>query len=143
MKLLPAKSAKPIPMMMRGSNLCIRRGTNGISSSCGMKFAMMPKPKLRRASRRKLSNGLALLSSIHKNSESATTATTVRRTMKGELNQSSLLPSSSNVWRAPRPIAIVAMPAQSPLRSNSRRIGEGSSENHSMPIMIAPGTRLT
>ena len=38
---------------------------------------------------------------------------------------------------------MVTMPAQSPSRSSESFIGFDSSENHSMPIMIAPGTRLT
>ena len=64
-------------------------------------------------------------------------------TMKGEPNQSSLLPSSSTVCSAERPIAMVTMPAQSPSRSSDSFIGLASSENQSMPTMIAPGTRLT
>ena len=64
-------------------------------------------------------------------------------TMKGEPNQSSLLPSSSTVCSADRPIAMVAMPAQSPSRSSDSFIGLASSENHSIAIITAPGTRLT
>ena len=64
-------------------------------------------------------------------------------TMKGEPNQSSLLPSSSTVCSAARPIAMVTMPGQSPSRSSDSFIGFASSENHSMPTIIAPGTRLT
>ncbi len=63
--------------------------------------------------------------------------------MKGEPNQSSLLPSSSTVCSAARPIAMVMMPSQSPWRISDSFIGLGSSETYSMPIMIAPGTRLT
>ena len=65
------------------------------------------------------------------------------RTMKVEPNQSSLLPSSSTVCSALRPIAMVTMPGQSPSRSSESFIGFASSENHSMPIISAPGTRLT
>ena len=63
--------------------------------------------------------------------------------MKGEPNQSSLLPSSSTVCSAASPIAMVTMPAQSPSRSSDSFIGFASSEKYSMPIMIAPGTTLT
>ena len=64
-------------------------------------------------------------------------------TMKGDPNQSSLLPSSNTVCNAARPIAMVMMPGQSPSRSSDSFIGFDSSEKYSMPIMIAPGTRLT
>ena len=38
---------------------------------------------------------------------------------------------------------MVTMPGQSPSRSSDSFIGLASSENYSMPIMTAPGTRLT
>ncbi len=103
----------------------------------------MPKPKLRRASSRRLSSGFLVVSSMARNSASATAAMIDRRTMKGEPNQSSLLPSSSTVCSAERPIAMVMTPGQSPSRSSDSFIGLASSENHSMPIISAPGTRLT
>src|SRR5258706_6380104 len=46
--------------------------------------------------------------------------------MKGEPNQSSLLPSSSTDCSAARPTAMVAMPNQSPSRSNPSCIGFGT-----------------
>ena len=103
----------------------------------------MPKPKLRRASSRRFSSGFAVVSSIHRNRPSAIAATIESLTMKGEPNQSSLLPSSSTVCSALRPIAIVMTPGQSPWRSRASFVGLLSSENHSMPTISAPGTRLT
>ena len=47
--------------------------------------------------------------------------------MKGEANQSSLLPSSSTVCSADSPIAMVTMPAQSPSFSSLSCIGCRSS----------------
>ena len=38
---------------------------------------------------------------------------------------------------------MVMMPGQSPSRSSDSFIGFASSENHSMPIISGPGTRLT
>ena len=92
------------------------------------KLADMPKPKLRRNNSRRLSSGLLLVSSIRRNNDSATAAITDRRTMNGDPNQSSLLPSSSTVCSAPRPIAMVTMPGQSPWRSSDSFIGFVSSE---------------
>jgi hypothetical protein len=103
----------------------------------------MPKPKLRRTSSRRFSSGFSAVSSIHRNAASAIPATIDSLTMKGDASQSSLLPSSSTVCSAARPIAMVAIPAQSPSLSSASFMGFGSSANHSMPIMIAPGTRLT
>ena len=90
-----------------------------------------------------MSSGLRLVSSIQRNSASDTAAMTDRRTMNGEPNQSSLLPSSSTVCSDARPIASVAMPGQSPWRSSPSFIGAGFSDGHSVASMIAPGTRLT
>ena len=92
---------------------------------------------------RRFSNGFFAVSSIATNSVSATAATTANRTMKGEPNQSSLLPSSSTVCSAASPIAMVTMPAQSPSPSSDNFMGVDSSETYSMAIMIAPGTTLT
>ena len=50
-------------------------------------------------------------------SERLTAATIASFTMKGEPNQSSLLPSSSTACNEARPTAIVAMPNQSPSAS--------------------------
>jgi hypothetical protein len=80
----------------------------------------VPKPKLRPFNSRNRISGFSVVSSIQMNRLKLITATTASRRMKGEANQSSLLPSSSTVCSADRPIAMVAMPAQSPsLRSLS------------------------
>ena len=71
-----------------------------------------------------------------------TAATTPRRKMNGDENQSSLLPSSSTVCRAERPIAMVAMPAQSPSFKSARRIGARSSVSASATTITALGTAL-
>ena len=65
------------------------------------------------------------------------------RVIRGEPNQSSLLPSSSTTCSAPKPSAMVAMPAQSPCRSSPSCIGLRSSDSHSISSITAPGTRLT
>ena len=70
--------------------------------------------KLRWASSRSRISGFSIVSSIQTNSDRLTAATTASRTMKGDENQSSLLPSSSTACSADRPIAMVAMPSQSP-----------------------------
>ena len=75
---------------------------------------MLPRPKLRRSSRRRLSSGCSVVSSIQMNSDSATAETSDSRTINGEPNQSSLLPSSSTVCSDASPMASVAMPGQSP-----------------------------
>ena len=62
--------------------------------------------------------------------------------MKGDENQSSLLPSSSTVCKAERPIAMVAMPAQSPSFRSVRRIGWRSRVSASATTMTALGTAL-
>ncbi|MGY4296717.1 hypothetical protein ACVWXN_004812 [Bradyrhizobium sp. i1.4.4] len=98
---------------------------------------------MRRARRRRFSSGFRSASSIHRKADSAIAATIDSLTMNGEPNQSSLLPSSSTVCSAARPIAMVAIPAQSPSRSSDSFIGCDSSETNSKPIMTAPGTRLT
>ena len=103
----------------------------------------MPKPKLRRTSRRRFNSGFFTVSSMIRKAVSATAAMTDSLTMKGEPNQSSLLPSSSTVCSADSPIAMVMMPAQSPSRSSASFIGFASSAYQSMPTMIAPGTTLT
>ena len=77
---------------------------------------------------RRFKSGLFSISSIATNSVSAIAAIHARRTMKGEPNQSSLLPSSSTVCSAARPIAMVMMPAQSPCASCDSFIGVASSE---------------
>ena len=77
------------------------------------------------------------------NSDSAIAATSASRTMNGEPNQSSLLPSSSTVCSEARPIASVAMPVQSPSRSRRSCIGARGSDGSRAASMIAPGTRLT
>ncbi|MGY4348286.1 hypothetical protein ACVWXM_004753 [Bradyrhizobium sp. GM7.3] len=103
----------------------------------------MPKPKLRRTSRRRFRSGFFTVSSMIRKALSATAAMTDSLTMKGEPNQSSLLPSSSTVCSADNPIAMVMMPAQSPSRSNDSFMGFASSAYQSMPTMIVPGTTLT
>jgi hypothetical protein len=92
---------------------------------------------------RRFNSGFFAVSSIQRKADSATAATIDSLTMKGEPNQSSLLPSSSTVCSALRPMAMVTMPNQSPSRSNARFIGLVSREYHNMPIISAPGTRLT
>ena len=62
--------------------------------------------------------------------------------MKGDANQSSLLPSSSTVCNAASPIAIVTMPAQSPSLSRPSCIGWRSSVRASATTMMALGTAL-
>ena len=52
-----------------------------------------------------------------------TAATSASLTMKGDWNQSSLLPSSSTVCSAESPMAMVTMPAQSPSLSSESCIG--------------------
>ena len=64
-------------------------------------------PKLRRFSSRRRTSGFSTVSSIAMKAARNTAATTASRKMKGEANQSSLLPSSSTVCSAERPIAIV------------------------------------
>ena len=73
---------------------------------------------------------------------SETMATTAKRKMKGEANQSSLLPSSSTVCSAERPIAMVTMPAQSPSFRRESRIGWRSSVKASAATMTALGAAL-
>ena len=75
---------------------------------------MVPMPKLRPFNSRSRISGFSTVSSIQTNSDRLTSAITASRRMKGEENQSSLLPSSSTVCSADRPIAMVKMPAQSP-----------------------------
>src|ERR1700694_3751825 len=65
-------------------------------------IAMVPKPKLRCFSSRSRIRGFSMVSSIQMNSDRLTTATAARRRMKGEENQSSLLPSSSTVRSQPQ-----------------------------------------
>ena len=89
--------------------------------------ATVPRPKLRWVSRRRRSSGFSTNSSLAMNSIRLTPATMASLTMKGEPNQSSLLPSSSTDCRADRPIAMVAMPNQSPSRSRPRLSGARSS----------------
>jgi hypothetical protein len=101
--------------------------TEPYSAMPSRKLASRPKPKLRRASRLRLSSGFFAVSSIAMKAESATPAMTDSFTIKGEPNQSSLLPSSSTVCSADRPIAMVTMPAQSPSCSSDRFIGLASS----------------
>ncbi len=108
-----------------------------------MKLASVPKPKLRLSSRRRLSSGFAVASSRQTKSGSATAATSASRTMKGEPNQSSLLPSSSTVSSAPSPTASMAMPSQSPCFKRPSCIGARSSEGHSIASITTPGARLT
>ncbi|MGY3455237.1 hypothetical protein ACVWW5_000687 [Bradyrhizobium sp. LM3.4] len=79
-----------------------------------MVMATVPKPKLRWVSRRNRISGFSIVSSIVMNSVRLTAAITASLMMKGEENQSSLLPSSSTACSADRPIAMVTMPAQSP-----------------------------
>ncbi|MEY9566484.1 hypothetical protein ABH978_002323 [Bradyrhizobium ottawaense] len=117
--------------------------TEPYSAMPSRKFASMPKPKLRRTSRRRLRSGFFTVSSMIRKAVSATAAITDSLTMKGEPNQSSLLPSSSTVWSVDSPIAMVTMPAQSPSRSSASFIGLGSRAYQSMPTITAPGTRLT
>ena len=107
-----------------------------------MKLLKVAKPKFRPVSSRRFRSGRSFVSSIQTKRASATAATTLRRVMKGEPNQSSLLPSSSTVWSAESPIAMVAMPVQSPWRRRSSRMGDGSRPSHRPVSIRAPGTRL-
>ncbi len=75
---------------------------------------MVPKPKLRCISSRSRISGFSIVNSIQTNSDRLMSATIPSRRMKGEENQSSLLPSSSTVCSADSPIAMVKMPPQSP-----------------------------
>ena len=63
--------------------------------------------------------------------------------MKGEANQSSLLPSSSTVCSADSPIAMVTMPAQSPSLRRASCMGFRSSVKASAMTMTRLGGVLT
>jgi hypothetical protein len=100
-------------------------------------------PKLRRLSRRRLTSGFLTVSSIATKAVRKTAATTARSTMKGDSNQSSLLPSSSTVCRAERPMTMVTMPAQSPSFRSESCIGLFSSVRASATTITILGGVLT
>ncbi len=97
-------------------------------------------PKLRRFRRRRLTSGFCTVSSIAMNAARNTAAMMLRLRMKGDSNQSSLLPSSSTVCSAESPMAMVTMPAQSPSLSSDSCMGVFSSVKASaMTIMMLGG----
>jgi hypothetical protein len=102
-----------------------------------------PIPKLRRVSRRKRTSGFCTVSSMATKPVRNTAATIASRKMKDEANQSSLLPSSSTVWSADRPIAMVTMPVQAPSFSKESCIGSRSSVKASATTITALGAALT
>ena len=90
-----------------------------------------------------MTSGFSTVSSIATKAARNTAATIASRRMNGEANQSSLLPSSSTVCSAERPIAMVTMPAQSPSFSSDSCIGARSSVKASATTITALGTVLT
>jgi hypothetical protein len=100
-------------------------------------------PKLRLLRRRRFTSGFLTLSSMATKAERNTAATMARRRIKDEANQSSLLPSSSTVCRAERPIAMVMMPAQSPSLSKESFIGSRSRVKARAITITALGAVLT
>ena len=72
---------------------------------------MTPIQKLRRVNRRRLTSGFFDRQFDGDEQRQEDDRDDAKATMKGEPNQSSLLPSSSTVCSAERPTAMVTMPA--------------------------------
>ena len=89
-----------------------------------------------------MTSGFATLSSIATNAVRNTAAMMASRRMNGEASQSSLLPSSSTVWNADKPIVMATMPAQSPSLRRPSRMGLASSVSARAITMIRLGRAL-